>query len=134
MEHLRLDAEGVQGAHPADAEQDLLPQPVLAAAAVQPVGDRPLGGGVLVHVGVEQQQRRPADLGAPDLRVEHGVGQPHRHQQRPAVVAGDQLERQLVRVERRVGLLLAAVGGQRLPEVPGAVEQADTDHRSAALL
>ena len=60
VEHLGLDPEGVQGADPADAEQDLLAQAVLAAAAVQAVGDRPLGRAVLVYVGVEQQQRRPA--------------------------------------------------------------------------
>ncbi len=41
VEDLRLQAERLQRAHPADAEQDLLPQAVLAAAAVEPVGDRP---------------------------------------------------------------------------------------------
>jgi hypothetical protein len=36
-----------------------------------------------------------------------------------------------VGVEGRVGLLLAAVGGQRLAEVARAVEQADPDHGHA---
>ena len=44
VEHLGLDTQGVQGADPADAEQDLLAQAVLAPTAVQAVGDRPLGG------------------------------------------------------------------------------------------
>ena len=131
VEHLGLDPEGVQGPDPADAEQDLLAQAVLAPAAVQPVGDRPLGRAVLVDVGVEQQQRRPPHLGPPDLGVEHPVGQAHRDQQRLAVAVPDQLEGELVGVEGRVGLLLAAVGGQRLAEVARAVEQADPDHRHA---
>jgi hypothetical protein len=131
VEHLRLDAEGAQGPDPADPEQDLLAQPVLASAAVQAVGDGPLGGGVLVDVGVEQQQRRPADLGPPHLGVEHGVGQVDGDEQGTPVAAEDQLERQLVGVERRIGLLLAAVGGEGLAEVAGAVEEADADHGHA---
>ena len=91
----------------------------------------PLGRAVLVDVGVEQEQRRPADLGPPDLGVEHAVGQAHRDQQRLAVAVTDQLEGELVGVEGRVGLLLAAVGGQRLAEVARAVEQADPDHGHA---
>ena len=44
VEHLGLGgagdaAERAQGAHAADAEQQLLLEPVLSAAAVQPVGD-----------------------------------------------------------------------------------------------
>ncbi len=131
VEHLGLDPEGVQGADPADPEQDLLAQAVLAPAAVQAVGDRPLGRAVLVDVGVQQQQRRPAHLGPPDLGVEHAVGQAHRDQQRLAAAVADQLEGELVGVEGGVGLLLAAVGGQRLAEVARAVEQADPDNGHA---
>ena len=65
VEHLRIDPEGVEGAHAADAEEDLLAQAVLGLAAVEPVGDRPQVGGVLLHVGVEQVERHPPDLGPP---------------------------------------------------------------------
>ena len=65
------------GPYAADAEQHLLGQPVVAAAAVQPVGDLPLVAGVLLHIGVEQQQRNPADLGQPDLGVQRPAGQRH---------------------------------------------------------
>ncbi len=44
-----------------------LAQPVVLAAAVEPVGDPALGRGVLLDVAVEQQQRHPADLGPPDV-------------------------------------------------------------------
>ena len=60
-------AYGAQRADAADAEQHLLLQPVVAAAAVEPVGDLALGRRVLLDVGVEQQQRHPADLRPPDL-------------------------------------------------------------------
>ena len=45
--------ERLDGAHPADAEQDLLQQPMLPAAAVQSIGDRPQRLFVLGNVGVE---------------------------------------------------------------------------------
>ena len=60
-------AERADRAHPAHAEQQFLAEPVVTAAAVQPVGDLVQVGLVLFHVGVEQQQRDPPDLGHPDL-------------------------------------------------------------------
>ena len=39
VEHLGVDAERVERPHAADAEQDLLAQPVLGVAAVEAVGD-----------------------------------------------------------------------------------------------
>ena len=56
-------------AHAADAEQELLQQPVLATAAVQPVGDRAQALLVLGDVGVEQQQPHPSDGRLPDPGV-----------------------------------------------------------------
>jgi hypothetical protein len=132
VEDLGREAERVQGAHPADAEQDLLPEAVLAAAAVEPVGHRALAWSVALDVGVEQEQRHPADVRPPELGPQrHAVGQAHVDPQRPPLAAGDQLQRQLLRVEGGVGLELAAVGGQRLPEVSGPVEQPDADQRHA---
>ena len=117
----------------ADAEQHLLPQPVVLAAAVEPVGDAALGRRVLLDVAVEQQQRAPGRPG-PARRARAGV--------RPsgsgtvmtgggAVGLAQQLQRQAVRVERRVVLQLPAVGGEALREVAGAVEQPDADERDA---
>ena len=63
-------AERPDGAYAADAQQHLLGQPVVGTAAVQPVGDLPLVAGILLHVGVQQQQWHPADLGQPDLGVQ----------------------------------------------------------------
>ena len=66
----RLDPEGAQHPHPADAEDELLVETHLAAADVEDVRDRPVGVVVLGDVGVEQEDRRPADLDAPDRDLE----------------------------------------------------------------
>ncbi|GAA3044197.1 hypothetical protein GCM10020000_24720 [Streptomyces olivoverticillatus] len=60
-------AVGAYGADAADAQQHLLQQAVFAAAAVEPVGDVAFAGAVVLHVGVEEQQRHPSDLGLPDV-------------------------------------------------------------------
>ena len=63
VEHLGVDAEGVERPHAADAEEDLLAQAVLGVAAVEAVGDRADLGRVLVDVGVEEVERDAAHLG-----------------------------------------------------------------------
>ena len=68
VEHLGVDVEGLQRPDAADAEQDLLAQPVLGVAAVEAVGDGAQLGVVAVDVGVEQVQPHPADVGPPDPR------------------------------------------------------------------
>src|SRR6266536_1338339 len=88
----------------------------VAAAAVEAVGDRALHRGVAVHVRVEQEQRHAAHVRPPELREQRSaVGQPHVDAQRQALAVGDQLQRQLLRVEGGVRLDLPAVGGQGLP-------------------
>ena len=75
VEHLGVDADRLEGPHAADAEQDLLAEPVLGVAAVEPVGDAAHLVRVLLDVGVEEVERHPADLGLPQLGHErHLVG------------------------------------------------------------
>ena len=89
-------------------------------------------GRVLLDVRVEQQQRHPADLGPPHVRVQRAaLRQRHRDDHGGAVGLAQQLQRQAVRVEGRVVLELPAVGGQALGEVAGPVEQPDADQRDA---
>src|SRR4029450_13149491 len=64
-------------------------------------------------------------------RAQHAAGDAPRDRPGPSVGSPDQLEGELVGVECRVGLLLAAVGGQGLAEVARSVEQADPDHGHA---
>ena len=127
VEDGRLEAERAQRADAADAEDELLPEPVLAVAAVEPVGDRARLGRVPLDVGVEQVEARPADVGAPDAGG-NGLA-------RELDLDLDRLglDRQPRRVVRRVALLLAARLVELLAEVALAVEQADADERHAEL-
>ena len=68
VEDRRLDPERAQRAHAADAEHELLVDPVLAVAAVQRVGDLPRPVRVAVDVRVEEVERDPPDLRLPHLR------------------------------------------------------------------
>ena len=103
------------------------------AAAVQPVGDPAQRQRVVLDVGVEQQQRHPADLGHPDAGVQlaRPAGQRERTVRGGAVALAQQRDRQPVGVEDRVVLLLPALARQRLAEVAVPVEQADADERHA---
>ncbi|GAA3083282.1 hypothetical protein GCM10020254_29610 [Streptomyces goshikiensis] len=70
----------------ADAEQHLLEEAVVAAAAVEPVGHLAGGGVVVLDVGVEEQQRDPPDAGLPDVRVQRtAAGEAQGHPGRGAV-------------------------------------------------
>src|SRR5690606_31333611 len=112
----------------ADAQQHLLAEPVLAVAAVEPVGDIAHRLRVLLNVGVQQQQWYSADLRHPDPGHQvvlswqsdgdaHGIG----------LGIPQQRDRQPVWVQYGVALLLPPVAGQRLSEVAVPVEQSDTD-------
>ncbi len=137
VEDLRLGragepAEGTQRADAADTEQQLLAQPVLAGAAVEPVGHLAEVVGVLLDVGVEEQQRHAADARDPDPGDHLGAaGDGDPDERTGAVVLVEQRERELVGVQDGVGLLLPALAGERLLEVALLVEQADTDDRHA---
>ena len=117
-------------AHAADAEQELLREPHLAAPGVEDVGDRAVGEVVLRHVGVEQEERHAADLRHPDLapRPRGPAAARDAARSRPVVPAAGRTGRRC-EVVLRVDVLLAAVGVDRLAEVAVAVEQADGDER-----
>ena len=91
----RLDAERPQRPDPADAEDELLVEPHLAAADVEDVGDRPVGVAVVGDVGVEQEHRRPADLGEPDRDLEVATRQLDLDLERLAGVGLDAADRQV---------------------------------------
>ena len=136
VEHQRLRVPGQlavlpDGAEAADAGDDLLPQPVIGVASVEPVGDAAQVVVVRFGVGVEQQQGNAADARLPDLRAQLA---PARHrdadEHRPPA-RGQQLQGERVRVDHRIVLDLPAVQRKRLAEVAVAVQQADADHRHA---
>ena len=101
----------------------------LAAADVEDVGDRPVGGVVVGDVRVEQQQRHAAHLGEPDGAPDRAPGHLDADRQRIAVSAGNPPQRQPLGVVVGIGVLLVAVGVDRLAEVAVAVEEAHADER-----
>ncbi len=120
------------GADAADAEQHLLEEPVLAAAAVEAVGDAAFAGGVLLDVGVEHEQRDAADLGGPQVGVQAAAaGQGEGDAGGGAVGLAEQGDGQLAGVEDGVLLLLPAVPAEGLAEVAVPVEQSDADQGDA---
>ena len=121
-----------QHPHAADAEHELLPQPVLAVAAVERVGDVTRPVRVSLDLRVDQVEGDAPDPRPPDA-------EPDRHEV-AAVVGelddrshGDELERQPARVVAGVALDLPVVLVEPLPEVAAAVEEADPDERHAEL-
>ena len=71
----RLEPERADRPDAADPEHQLLVEAHLAPADVQDVRDRPVGVGVLGHVGVEQQDRDAPDLRDPDGDRQVATGQ-----------------------------------------------------------
>ncbi|MNS67621.1 hypothetical protein D3C72_1008770 [compost metagenome] len=120
----RLDAEGAERAHAADAEDDLLGDAHVVVAAVELRAEAAVFGGVAVDVGVQEVDRDAADLDAPDLGEDGAAGQLDVDDDLVAVGRGGRLDRQLGEVELVVLGLLHAVGAQLLTEVALVVEQA----------
>ena len=104
-------AVGADGADAADAEQHLLLQAMLAAAAVQPVRHLALGRRVVLDVGVEQEQRHPTDGHLPHLSDDAASRHAHGHLDGDTALVAKLGDRQCVRVEQRVALLLPAISG-----------------------
>ena len=118
VEHGRLDSERRERADAADAEQQLLADPVLPVAAVERIGQ---------PVDLEQIERDGADFLAPDRGFDRLAGEVDRHRDG---LAGDA---DRLRIDRLVVLGLASFGIDPLPEVAAAVEQADADERHPEL-
>jgi hypothetical protein len=73
----RGPADGGHGSRPADTQHELLFETVSTIAAVETVGDRAIGGIVPRQVGVEEQQRHPADGHPPHRGGHHPVTDRH---------------------------------------------------------
>ena len=133
VEDGRLEPELAQHADAADAEHDLLAEPVLAVAAVERVGDVARPVGISLDLRVEEVERHAADLRAPDA-------EPHRDElavarSRAATFGaiGTSSSGQPARVVPRIALDLAVALVEPLPEVAAAVVEADADERNAEL-
>ncbi len=114
---------------PADAEHDLLLEPHLVAAPVETLGHLPVRRLVLGQVRVEQEERHAAHAREPDQQLHRAAGQRDGDGRGRAVRRLGGGERQIVRLEDRIGLGLPALGVQELAEVALVVEETDAGER-----
>jgi hypothetical protein len=115
--------EQLERANAADAQNDLLLDPRVLIAAIQLGGDGPVLLPVLWDVRVEQIQRDPPDLDAPDAQEHVAAGQGRGGDERLArgVELGDEGEGE--EVVLGIALLLPPLGVQVLPKIPLAVHE-----------
>ena len=102
------DAERRQRLDPADAEQQLLADADAIVAAVEPRRQAAIFGLIAVDVGIEQQQRVPADGQLPHARDERAGARVDADGDRLAARVHRRLERQQRAVDIAVVLLLIA--------------------------
>jgi hypothetical protein len=133
VDDARFHAERVQRPDPADAEQCVLPQPHRGIADVEARGDPTVGRAVLRAVRVEEQQRHPAHVDAPDLGDDLAPRDQDGDRQRRAVGAGDERRRDAVGIGVDPVLVLPARAVDPLAEVAVAVHQPDGHERHAAV-
>jgi hypothetical protein len=124
-----IPADLLERSRSADAEHDLLLEPHLVAAPVEPLGHLPVRRLVLGQVRVEQEERHAAHASEPDHELHRAAGQRDGDGRRRAVRRFGGRERQVVRLEDRIGLGLPALGVQELAEVAFVVEEADAHER-----
>ena len=128
-----IDAERLQRAHAADAEDDFLLDAGLAVAAVQPRRQLAVPGRVLFERRVEQIQRDAAEPQAPH-RDQHGaIAERHRRDARLAVRRQRRFDRRVGPVEPLVAFFLPAFRGHVLVEVALRIHEADADQRHAEI-
>ncbi len=123
--HGRRQSQRPDGAHSANAEDELLVEPHLATADVQDVGDRAIGPVILRCVRVQKEHRHATDLGAPDIDTDIASGQLHGDGQRVARAVEGTAEWQARGFVVRVGVFLVTVRVDRLAEVAPPIEEPD---------
>ena len=102
-------AHGLQDAHAADAEDDLLLRACFAIAAVQPRRQIAIPRRVLLEIGVEQVEHDAADADAPHGDEHRAVAERHGGDARLAVRGDRRLDRGARPIQLLVDLLLPAV-------------------------
>ena len=118
VEHLGMDAQGVECPHPTDAQKDFLADALELATAVEAIGDEAVFGVVVVVVGVEQVQSDATHAGLPDRGHHWHPGDVHGD-----LHVGHRLQRHGVGVEAGEAGHLAATVVDLLGEIAVVVEQ-----------
>ena len=127
--HRRLDAHGTQCAHAAKTEDNLLLEPHILVAAVEPRRELPVPRRVFFEVGVQQEQPDLADPDLPHLRLDRPVAERDLDDARAAAGRDRRPDRGVVPVDALVCLFLPAFRGDLLVEVTLRVHEPDADER-----
>ncbi len=125
------EAQRFQGAHAADAKDDLLLDAHLGVAAVEAGGELAVSRNVRLDIRVEEVEGDFSNVKAPDFGRGGPAIQRHVDAEALAVAAMDGLQRLEGRVHLTVVLLLPAIRPEALVEIAAVVEQADADQGDA---
>ena len=126
VEDVGCDSHSSQRSDTADAQDDLLPQPLVGLGHVEAVGDRARLGRIAREVGVEQEQRHAPDLGLPHRDFHVGAADGGLD-----LDAFHLLHRQVGALVLRIDLDLPGLGVDVLASESLLVEKADRDQGQA---
>ena len=129
MDDVGADPHRSQSPHRPDPEQRVLGEPDRPVGDVQAAGDPAVDPAVLGPFGVEEVERGPADLHAPDLDHHLAAAEGHGDGERGPVRPEHQGGGETLGVHRPPVLVLVPAPIGALQEVPLSIEEADPDHR-----
>ena len=127
----RLDAQRLERAHAADAEDDLLLDPRLAIAAVEPRRELAVPWRVLFEIGVEEKELHASEPHEPHRHEHRAVAERYGDHAGTAVGGDRLLDRRVLPVQSLVHFLLPPFRRHHLVEVALRVHEADADERNA---
>ena len=127
----RRQPERAQGEHAAEPEDDLLLQPRVLAAAIEPRRELAIPRLVLFAIGVEQEQPDAADADFPHLDDDVSCRERDDHHARLPVERSRGPDRRVRPVDALVDFLLPAIRREALAEVALRVHEPDADQRHA---
>ena len=133
MPHAGIQPHGPQRPDSADAQDPLLAQPVVQAAAIQLAAQLPVLRLVLLEVGVEQIERVPPHHQFPGADPHGPAGGAHGRDPGLPALAPHRNEWSDGEVEPLVPVLLPAIHGQVLIEIAPGIHEPDAHQRQAQI-
>ena len=126
VEHRRLQAQSLEGAHASDAQDDLLADARIGVAAIERIGDVPiLGQQILRDIGVEQVKLHSPDFQLPHLNHYVAGGQLDGYLEFLVIRGARRRDGHGVEIVGGVALVLPSIRVQHLAEVALLIQQAD---------
>lgn len=124
-----IEFQGFDGPGSANSQEDLLPDARFGVATIELVGDAPVFGRVFRHVGVQKEERDPADLNLPDPCLNGASCHVHRDAELMSVLSLHTADGHVVEGIFFIPLLLPAVIVKILLKIAHLIEEADAEER-----